>query len=146
MMGKSHLADIPDNSFQKVFTCASVASDADGIVGSQAFVAPGNLKIKRAWYIPWTDQATIGTATTSATYRRINLLNGSTGGVGTVIMASCDITASVASKASKAFSTTANNTAAASEILYFSALTVGGDDNDGSILRAGVLQVEYELL
>jgi hypothetical protein len=145
-MGKNFLADVPGNSFQKIFTAASVASNADGIVGTAALVAESNMKIKRAWFIPWADQATQGTATTSATYRRINILNGSTDGSGTAIIASCNITASIASRGSKAFATTANNTVSAGYMVYFSALTVGGTDNDGTILQAGVIQLEYELL
>jgi hypothetical protein len=146
-MGKSFLADISGNSWQLNFTNASVASDgANAVIASQAFVAPADIKVKRAWFVPWADQATKGTATTSATYKRVNILNGGTSGTGTTIMASCNLTASVASRGSKAFATTANNTASGGEMLYFSALTVGGTSNDGTILRAGVLQIEYELL
>ena len=146
-MGKSFLADIPANSFQLNFTNASVASDgANAVVASAAFCAPADIKVKRAWYVPWADAATKGTATTSATYKRINLLNGGTAGTATTIVASANITASIASRGSKAFTTTSNNTASGGEILYFSALTVGGTSNEGTILRAGVLQIEYELL
>ena len=145
-MGKTYQADVPGNYFHQVFTNASVASGTDALVASQAFIAPQNVKVKRVWFVPWADQATQGTATTSATYRRVNLLNGGTGGTGTTIIASCNITASVGSITSKAFTTTSNNTVTSGGILYFSALTVGGDDNDGTILQSGVLEVEYELL
>ena len=145
-MGKVFLADVPDAKFQKIFTCASVASDTDAVVGSTGLVVGNDLSIQRVWYQPWADQATQGTATTSATYRRINLYNGGTAGTAVTIMASVNITASIASRGSKAFSTTASNTASAGEILFFSALTVGGDNDDGTILQSGVLQVEYELL
>ena len=145
-MGKSFLADIPANSFQKVYTVESVASNADSVIGSAALVAQANLKLKRAWYIPWVDQGTIGTATTSATYRRIQICNGGTAGTATTIMASANIVASIASRGSKAFTTTSNNTASGGEMIYFSALTVGGNDDDGSTLQSGLIQVEYELL
>ena len=146
-MGKTYQADIPGNYFHQVFTNAGVASNgANALIASAAFVTPNNVKVKRAWYIPWANAATKGTATTSATYKRINLLNGGTSGTGTTIVASCNITASVGSKTSKAFSTTSNNTVTSGGILYFSALTVGGTSDDGTALQAGVLQVEYELL
>jgi len=145
-MGKVFLADIPDAKFHKIFTCASIASDTDAEVASVGFIAPNDLSIQRVWYQPWADQATQGTATTSATYRRFQLCNGGTAGTSTTVIASVNITASIASRGSKAFSTTASNTASAGEILFFSALTVGGNNDDGTILQSGVLQVEYELL
>src|SRR4030065_59677 len=146
-MGKTFLVGIPDNSFCRNFTAASVASDgSNAVVASAAFIAPNSIKVKNAWYIPWADAATVGTATTSATYRRINLLNGGTSGTGTTIVASCNMTASVASRGSKAFATTANNTLSSGQMLYFSQLTVGGTDDDGTVLQSGVLQIEYQLL
>jgi hypothetical protein len=146
-MGKTFLADIPDNYAHQVFTNAGVASNgANAVIASAAFVAPNNLIVNRAWYMPWANAATKGTATTSATYKRINLLNGGTSGTGTTIIASCNLTASIASRGSKAFATTANNTVSAGYILYFSALTVGGTSDDGTQLQAGVLEIEYELL
>lgn len=145
-MGKIFLADVPDAKFQKIFTCASVASTADGVVASAGFVCDNDISVQRVWYQPWADTCTTGTATSSATYRRINLCNGGTAGTTTTIMASCNITASVASRGTKAFATTASNTASGGEILFFSALTVGGDDDNCSTLQSGVIQLEYELL
>ena len=146
-MGKTFLADIPGNLFQNVFTAASVASDgANAVVASAAFYAPNDIKLTRAWFVPWANQATVGTATTSATYKRLTICNGGTSGTGTTLMASCNLTASVASRGSKAFSTTASNTMSSGEMLYFSQLTVGGTDDDGTILQSGVLQIEYQLL
>ena len=146
-MGKTFLADTPGNYFHVNFSNASVASNgADAVIASAAFVAPNNIKVTNVWFVPWADQSTKGTATTSATYKRINLLNGATSGTGTTIVASCNLTASVASRGSKAFSTTANNTLSSGQMLYFSALTVGGTSNDGTILQSGVLQIEYQLL
>jgi len=146
-MGKTYLADVPGNYFHINFTNASVASNGgNAVIASAAMVAPNDMKVTNAWFIPWADQSTKGTATTSATYKRITLVNGGTSGTGTAIMASCNLTASVASRGSKAFSTTASNTMSAGEMFYFSALTVGGTSNDGTTLQSGVLQVEYQLL
>jgi len=147
-MGKTALADIIGNSFCKNFTVASVASDGAGaVVASAAFLAANSLKVKSAWYIPWADAATVGTATTSATYRRLTLRNGGTSGTSTTIVASANLVASVASRGSKGFTTTANNTLSSGQMLYFSQETIGGaDDDDGTVLQAGVLQIEYELI
>jgi len=146
-MGKTALADVIGNAFQANFTNAGVASNAaNAVVASAAFVAPNDIKVKQAWYIPWANACTKGTATTSATYKRVTLVNGGTSGTGTTLIASCNITASIASRGSKAFATTASNTASGGEMLYFSALTVGGTSDDGTELKTGILQIEYELL
>ena len=138
--------DIPGNFFHQVFTNASAASNANLLIASAGFVAPANIKIKRAWYQPWSNAATVGTATSSASYRRINLYNGGTAGTGTTIIASLNITASIASRGTKAFATTTNNTVAGGGVLFFSALTVGAATAEGTDLETGVLQVEYELI
>jgi hypothetical protein len=146
-MGKTFLADIPGNYFHQVFTNASVASNGgNAVVASACFVAPNNIEVKRAWYAPWANACTKGTATSSATYRRLTVVNGGSAGTGTTIMASANITASIASRGTKAFTTTANNTANSGEILYFSQATVGGTCDDTTELQSGVLQLEYELL
>ena len=146
-MGKTFQADLVDAWYHQVFTNAGVASNgANAVIASAGFVVPDNLQVNRVWYQPWANAATKGTATTSATYKRVNLYNGGTAGTATTLMASCNITASIASRGSKAFATTASNTASGGEILYFSALTVGGTSDDGTELKAGVLQIEYELL
>jgi len=149
-MGKIFQADIPGNFNHAIFTNASVASNgSDAVIASHGFRAPSDIKVKAVYYQPWANAATKGTATTSATYKRINLYNGGSTGTATAttgLIASCNITASIASRGSKAFSTTSNNTASAGEILYFSALTVGGTSDDGTTLQSGVLQIDYELI
>lgn len=148
-MGRSFLADIPGNFFvAPLGSHASVASNGAGaLLVDCAFVAPANLKLLSAWRQVQADEASVGTATTTASYRRVSIVNGGAAGTGTTIMASSNGNgASVASLGTRAFATTANNTAAAGDILMASQLTVGGANDDATTLRAGKLWIAYELL
>ena len=148
-MGKSFQADIPGNlAVARLGSVASVASNGAGaIVEDMKFVAPADLKILSAWRVNISaSDVTVGTATSSASYRRTNLVNGGAAGAGTVIMASNNATASAASLTTRAFVTTANNTMAAGAILLASHLTVGANTADGTDLAASVVEIVYELL
>lgn len=148
-MGKSFLADFPGNFFSAPLgSHASVASNgANALLVDCAFVAPANLKLLSAWRQVQADEATVGTATTTATYRRVTILNGGSAGTGTTIMASSNGNgASVASLGTRSFATTANNTASQGEILIASQLTVGGTNADATVLQAGKVWIAYELL
>lgn len=110
-------------------------------------MAPAPLKILSVWNQNGAiAEATQGTATTSASYRRTNLVNGSTDGSGTTIMASLNQTASQATYSTRAFSLTSNVTAAAGEIIFASTLTVGAATADGTTQEAGNVFVSYSLL
>lgn len=147
-MGDSFLADIPGNFFiQKLGSYAAVASGGAGSLQlDSAFVAPADIKIVSAWRFVNAAEVTVGTATSSASYRRMNLLNGGTAGSGTVIMASLNATASASATTARAFVTTANNTAPAGAIIYASHLTVGAATADGTDMAAGFVQIAFELL
>lgn len=148
-MGKSFLADIPGNFFvARLGSTAAVASNGAGaILPDCAFVAPANIKLLSAWRMNISaSDVTVGTATSSASYRRTNILNAGTAGSGTTIMASLNATASAASLTTRAFATTANNTAPAGAILLASHLTVGAATADGTDMAAGHHLIAYELL
>ena len=148
-MGKSFLADIPDNFFvAHLGSVAAVASNGAGaIIETAKFVAPANLLILSAWRCNISaSDVTVGTATSSASYRRVNILNGGTAGSGTTIMASLNATASAASITTRAFATTANNTCTAGAIIYASHLTVGAATADGTDMAASTLHFAYRLL
>lgn len=148
---------IPGGLFEKqvslpmAVTHASVASNGanariDGQIGP--FGGAG-IRVRAAWWTPTgTDQATKGTATTSASYKRLLMVNGGvTGTAATPVIATWNLTASVASLAPTAHTsidTTA--TVASNEIIYFSALTVGAATADGTELRAGQFSCTYEML
>lgn len=89
---------------------------------------------------------TKGTGTSSASYRRMNLITNTAGtGSGTDIVCSLNATASAASNATRAFTTVAS-TVPAGALVLCSHLTVGAATADGTDMAAGILQVEYQIL
>lgn len=121
---------------------ASVASNGAAATARIAFRAPQALKIVNAWWQPNTvAQATTTSAT--ASYRRLTLLNGGQGQAGTAVLGSLNLTVSLQSLATRAFTLASNPTIAAGDTLILSHATVGGDDAEGTVLRAGTLFVGY---
>jgi hypothetical protein len=134
-----------------VVTHASVASNgADAKIAGQIGPFGGNgIRVKAAWWTPTgTDQATKGTATTSASYKRLLMVNGGSAGTAvSPVIATWNLTASVASLSATAHtSIDSSATVASNEIIYFSALTVGAATADGTELRAGQFAFSYEAL
>jgi len=148
-MGRSRIADIP-GAFPvavKMGTNTAIASNGAGaILNDTIWVAPANLKVVSAYRVAHATEVTKGTATTSASYRRHNLINGGIAGTGTSIVASLNNTASNAATSSRAFATTANNTVTKGALLYVSHLTVGAETGDGTDVANGSYFLEYELL
>ncbi len=76
--------------------------------------------------------------------------NGGTGTATVNRIASLNIIATLASLAPAAFtvvdSTGTTLTVAAGSILYFSEATVGGTDANGTVLVAGMVNLDYEVL
>lgn len=138
-MGKTFQADIPNNAYRVTYHNASVASDGAN-AGYVIMRAPNNIKITGAYWTPYDADQT-GHATS---YRRVQIVNGGTAGTGTTVIASLNITASKASKSLNALSGTGTVTSGGAVV--FSILTVGGAKNTETILRAGMVQVEYMLL
>src|ERR1041385_3238783 len=130
-MASTPQGDVPGNRYlQNVVTHSSVASGgASARLG--VFRAPQNIKIQEAYRFVEADEATHGTASTSASYRRYSIINLGSAGARTTVMASLNQTASQGSLTTRAFSTTANNSAAAGEIIAIQQATVGGADADG---------------
>jgi hypothetical protein len=126
-------------------TNAAVASNGAGALLSDiGFVAPHDLQIVSAWArnISASD-VTVGTATSSASYRRVTLVTNTAGtGSGTDIVASLNAQASLASNATRAFTTVAS-TVPAGAIILASHLTVGAETADGTDMAARRYQIAY---
>lgn len=132
----------------KLGSSAAIASDgAAAILPDCLFVAPAALKIVSAWRTPQTaSEVTKGTATTSASYRRMTLIcNTAASGSGTDIIASINATASVASLKPRAFTTVAS-TVPAGGIVLVSHSTVGAATADGTDMAASIITIAYELV
>jgi len=127
---------------------AAVASNGAGaILADVMFVAPASIKVLSAWRLNQTaSDVTKGTATTSASYRRVNLIaNTAAAGSGTTIVASQNATASAASLVSRAFAAVAALTIPAGGIVLASHLTVGAETADGTDMAASLFEMAYEL-
>lgn len=130
-------------------TSAAVASNgAEAILPDIAWVAPASIKVVSAWRINQTaSDVTKGTATTSASYRRVNLIaNTGATGTGTTILASQNATASAASLVPRSFAAVAGLTVPAGGVILASHLTVGAETGDGTDMAASIFQMAYELV
>ena len=135
--------DIPGGapSVTPELTIASVASNGAAASARVAFRAPQAIRITHAWWQP--DTVAQATASATASYRRLSLINGGQGLAGTTVLGSLNLTASLQSLATRAFTLASTPTLAAGDTLIFSHATVGGDQSEGTVLRAGTLFVGY---
>lgn len=138
------------NELRDAITVASVASDGAGARAGAIYVNR-DVRIKSAVYVPTGgNNATKGTATTSASYRRLTLVNGGTAGTGTTVLASLNNTASLGSFGTSGFTlagtAVASVSAASGEVIVLSHATVGTDQADATSLAAGVVWVTYETI
>ncbi len=132
----------------KLGSLAAVASNGGGAILNEVnFIAPASLKIVSAWRLNHSaSDVTKGTATTSASYRRMTLITNTAGtGSGTNIVASSNATASVDSKATRSFTTVAS-TVPTGAIILASHLTIGANTADGTDIAASDLFIAYELV
>jgi hypothetical protein len=129
-------------------TSAAVTSGgAAAILPDMAFIAPADLKLVSAWRMNQTASDVIkGVATTSLSYRRMNLITNTAGtGSGTNIVASLNATASAASLVTRSFTIVAS-TVPANAIILCSHLTVGAATADGTDMAANIVEIAYELV
>lgn len=126
---------------------AAVASNgADAVFANAVFVAPAACRIVSAWALNVSaSDVTVGTATSSASYRRTNLVaNTAAAGTGTHVMASLNATASAASWGTRSFTVVAS-TVPAGGVVQASHLTVGAATADGTDAAARIITIAYEL-
>ncbi len=127
-------------------TVAAVASNGAGaLVSDMQWVAPAAGLIVSAWAVNISaSDVTTGTATSSASYRRFQLITNTAGtGSGTDIVASLNATASLGSLASRAFTTVAS-TVPAGALVIGSHLTVGAATADGTDMAARIIEFVYQ--
>lgn len=133
---------------QWFFTHPSTATNGAGARLVPQFYVDRDTRIKRAYWMPLDQsQATVGSASASASYRRLSIFNGGSAGTVTATasrIASLNLTASLASFGSRAFAVDTTVTAASGSIIYFSQETISTYSNDATILAAGMVHVVYE--
>ena len=139
----TYLGDIPGGALAgPALTVASVASNgADAATTLPSWRAPQKVILDSVWWSP--DTVAQATASATASYRQLKIVNGGQGAAGTVVLGSLNLTASLQSLATRAFTLSTAPTLAAGDVLIFSHLTVGGAQAEGTVLRAGTLYVQY---
>jgi hypothetical protein len=147
-MASTPQGDISNNRFfvPQAATFAAVASGGAnarlGQIGPFSFP----VRLREAWYCPTgADQS----ATQSATYRRIDVING--GAAGTVTasanrMGTLGLTATQASLGAASFAVDSTVTVPSGNVIYASQSTVGGTDANGTVLAAGQLALAFEVI
>ena len=134
----------------KLGSIAAVASNgAEALLAltDMSWIAPADCKIVSAWRMNHTaSDVTKGTATTSASYRRMTLVcNTAAAGTGTHVVASQNATASQAVSGTRAFTVVAS-TVPAGAVVRVSHVTVGAATADGTDIAASDVWVAYELV
>ena len=128
-MGSTALGDIPSGGVDgKIFSHASAATDAGASavmnIGQNVWRAPQNIVITDAW---WEPTEADSTAAAAGSYRRYDLVDGSTDGLGTRVLASLTYSASQASNTTRALTLIAAPTVTKGNVVFGSyGATVGG--------------------
>ena len=144
-MGSTYLGDIPSGALAGPnITHASAATDAASAtfaaIGANVYRAAQNLTIVSAWHEPTGANQD---AAHAASYREYALIDGSTDGLGTRILASANLTASQASNTTRALTNIASPTVARGNVIYARyGATVGGT-HAGTVVRAGVFSYTW---
>lgn len=146
-MATMDIGDIPSGSWRGEFIShASLASNAASAaygVGTDAqrFRVPQDAVILGAqWEATGASQA----ATVSDSYRRFTVYNASTDGSGTAVLGSMNLSATLASNATRDFTmqtATSLLTVPAGAVIAVSQVTVGGNENGGTIVVAGGVHI-----
>lgn len=145
------LGDIPGGSLAGgVISHASVASDgANATYGGAGFAskwrAPQDCTIVAAY---WEPHGADSAAANASSYRALKLINGGADATGTTVLASINLTASLASNTQRAFTVVSNASSltpsiAAGAVVYASQNTVGGAHSAGTVLVAGQFRFNY---
>lgn len=152
-MGKSYIADIPyvageGHGVIQLGTVAAIASNgANAKPGAVGFVAHADMRLVAAWkHNLSASEVTVGTATSSASYRAHYIGNGGSAGTATTRVGSLLATSSAAASGSRAFTVDSTITIAKGDIVHYSQLTVGAATADGTDAAACAIQVAYALI
>lgn len=144
-MGTTFLGDIPSGALAGPnITHASAATDAASAtfaaIGANVWRAPQDITIVSAWHEPTgADQD----AANAASYRTYSLVDGSTDGLGTRVLASANLTASQASNTTRALTNIAAPTVARGQVVYARyGATIGGT-HAGTVVRAGMFSFSW---
>lgn len=133
----------PGPNITHASAATNAASATFAAIGANNWRAPQDLTIISAWHEPTgADQD----AADAASYRAYSLMDGSTNGLGTRVLASANFTASQASNLTRALTLIASPTVARGNAIYAQyGATVGGT-HAGTVVRAGTFSFSYRPL
>jgi hypothetical protein len=145
-MGTTALGDLPSGGIAgPIVSHASVASDGGaasyGNIGAGNWRTPQAVRIDSAYWEPTgADQG----ASSTASYRALQLIDAGVDGLGTRVLASKNLQATIASNTLAAMTLITDPSVAAGHVVaFFSGPTVGGANATHTVLRAGQVHVNY---
>jgi len=144
-MGTTALGDLPSGAIHAPnITHASAATDAASAtfaaIGANVWRAPQAITIVNAYHEPTgADQP----AQDATAYRLYSLIDGSTDGLGTRVLASGSYTASQGSNTRKELTLIASPTVAAGNVVYARYGATVGATHAGTVVRAGHFSHNY---
>ncbi len=144
------IGDIPEGTWVAGnLTHAALASGGGSAVYGvgnvvQQIRAPQDMFVIGADYEPYgADEVALVTDS----YRRYKIINGGTAGAGTDVLGSLNLSATLASNATRAFSMQTGGTSAQTvsegEIIYANQVTIGGDHSVGTVNKAARVWVHW---
>lgn len=143
-MGSNFQADIAGNWLPLSYEVQAIASNG-GAAAYALFVAPQAMRVTAFWYCPDSGDQAI-TASDSASYRRLTIIDGGAAGTGTVVMGTLNLQTSVASKGyADGTMATTPVTLDAGDVVLFSQGSVGGNHNVNTVLAKGKIFAQCEL-
>lgn len=144
-MGSTFLGDIESGALiARTISHASAASNAAAAshanIGVRVQRAAQNLTIVAAWQEPTGADTN---AADAASYRVYSLVDGSTNGLGTRVLASVALTASQASNTTRALTLIAVPTVARGNVIYAAVGATVGGDHTGTVVEEGCFGFSY---
>ena len=143
-MGTTAYGDLPSGALVGPnISHASVASNGASAsfnnIGANVWRAPQNGVVVSAWWEPTGADAA---GTSAASFRTLTIRNGSTDGLGTAVLASLVLSASLASNTTRAFTLATTPTFSAGQVIAAHQAATGTDAED-TVLVAGRFQVNW---
>lgn len=144
-MAKYRQGDTPGARFggsDHISNAAVASGGANSILGMAGPMGVDR-RVRDAY---WTPTASSQSATQSATYRQLLLINGGTGGAGTTAIGTLNLSATKGQWAPAGFTLDTTHTITSGGVVLLSQGTVGGTDANGTVLVAGQVDLDYEVL
>lgn len=147
-MANNPLGDIVGARFHEANLTQNASVASNGANAVLAYFGPftNNIRIRDVF---WMASGASNAATKTGSYRQLIVQDGGVAGTVTTtakIVASVNLTATVAQFSTTNFTVNTAVTVPAGDILYISQSTVGGTDANGTVLVAGQFALDWEVI